>query len=140
MKHRINILFLTIVWFISAFFITDEPVKWMVALSGTVLFFLVLSVGVIHFPFNYFMKATHRLHSDHVLLTFDDGPNDQTTPSVLDALKAQNVTAVFFVIGNNAAKHPDIIQRIIDEGHVIGNHTFSHPPLFAMLPTTKVSE
>lgn len=140
MKHRINILFLAIVWFISAFFIADEQVKWMVALGGTAVFILVLSIGVIHFPFNYFMKATHRLSSDRVLLTFDDGPNDQTTPSILDALKEQNVAAVFFVIGNNVAKHPEILQRIIDEGHVIGNHTFSHPPLFAMLSTTKVSE
>ena len=140
MKHRINILFLTIVWFISAFFIADEQVKWIVTLGGTTVFFLVLSIGVIHFPFNYFIKATHRLNLDRVLLTFDDGPNDQTTPRILDALKAQNVSAVFFVIGKNAVEHPEIMQRIVDEGHVIGNHTFSHPPLFAMLPTTKVRD
>jgi len=140
MKHRINILFLTVVWFVSALFVLDEQVKWTIAITGSIVFFLVLSAGVFHFPFNYFMKATHRFSSDRVLLTFDDGPNDQLTPQILDTLKEHNIAAVFFVIGQNATAHPELIQRMVNEGHLIGNHTFSHPPLFAMLPQRKVSE
>ena len=61
-----------------------------------------------------------------VYLTFDDGPSDKITPQILDTLKKYNVKATFFVIGNLAEIHPDLIKRIHEEGHVIGNHSYSH--------------
>jgi len=63
---------------------------------------------------------------DSVYLTFDDGPIPEVTPWVLDELKNHNATATFFCIGENAKKHPEIFQRIIAEGHAVGNHTFNH--------------
>jgi len=62
-----------------------------------------------------------------VFLTFDDGPDKRFTPTILDHLKRFNAKATFFVVGRRARKHPDIVRRIIDEGHDIGNHTLSHP-------------
>ena len=62
-------------------------------------------------------------------LTFDDGPDPDWTPKILDILKEKNVKASFFIIGNNAQAHPDLVQRIVAEGHDVGNHTFSHPNL-----------
>ncbi|SDL00798.1 polysaccharide deacetylase family protein [Natronincola ferrireducens] len=59
-------------------------------------------------------------------LTFDDGPSPKVTPQILDILKEYNIKATFFVIGNLAEKHPDILLRIQEEGHLIGNHTYSH--------------
>lgn len=59
-------------------------------------------------------------------LTFDDGPSANITPKVLDTLKEENVKATFFVIGKNAQNNPDILKRIIAEGHGIGNHTYDH--------------
>jgi len=61
-----------------------------------------------------------------VALTFDDGPNENTTPQILDTLKALNVKAAFFVIGANAERYPDVIQRMDREGHVVANHSFDH--------------
>jgi len=61
-----------------------------------------------------------------VYLTFDDGPDPDNTPIVLDILKANNIKATFFVIGNNIEKHPDILKRIYVEGHAIGNHSYNH--------------
>ncbi len=66
---------------------------------------------------------------DCVALTFDDGPDPEWTPVILDILKARNVKATFFVIGTEAERHPEIISRIIAEGHELGNHTFTHPNL-----------
>ncbi|PHR13941.1 MAG: polysaccharide deacetylase family protein [Aequorivita sp.] len=63
---------------------------------------------------------------DSVFLTFDDGPIPQVTPWVLDELKNHNAKATFFCIGENIEKHPEIFQRIIAEGHAVGNHTFNH--------------
>jgi cellulose synthase/poly-beta-1,6-N-acetylglucosamine synthase-like glycosyltransferase/peptidoglycan/xylan/chitin deacetylase (PgdA/CDA1 family) len=64
-----------------------------------------------------------------VALTFDDGPDRQWTPAILDVLKAKEVRATFFIIGENGAAHPRLVQRIVAEGHDLGNHTFTHPNL-----------
>jgi hypothetical protein len=66
------------------------------------------------------------------VLTFDDGPDPVFTPQVLDVLKKYHVPAIFFVVGKNAAAHPDLLARMIREGHEIGNHSFSHPDLFTL--------
>jgi len=59
-------------------------------------------------------------------LTFDDGPIPEITTWVLDVLKQYNVKATFFCVGNNVEKHPAIFQRIVDEEHSVGNHTYNH--------------
>jgi peptidoglycan/xylan/chitin deacetylase (PgdA/CDA1 family) len=61
-----------------------------------------------------------------MFLTFDDGPIPKVTPWVLDTLKKHQAKATFFCIGDNIKKHPQLLQRIIDEGHSVGNHTFHH--------------
>lgn len=61
-----------------------------------------------------------------VYLTFDDGPTEGVTPWVLDTLRNYNAKATFFCLGKKVEMHPDIFQRIIDEGHAIGNHSYSH--------------
>lgn len=62
-----------------------------------------------------------------VALTFDDGPDPQFTPIILDILKNHGAQATFFVIGQKAKTHPQILQRMAAEGHEIGNHSYSHP-------------
>ncbi|MFB6463993.1 chitooligosaccharide deacetylase NodB [Bradyrhizobium tunisiense] len=65
----------------------------------------------------------------NVYLTFDDGPDPRWTASILDVLAEHEAPATFFVIGTCAAAHPKLIQRIIAEGHEVGNHTMTHPDL-----------
>jgi len=64
-----------------------------------------------------------------VALTFDDGPHPFYTEQLLDGLKKRGVQVTFFVTGEHASLHPDIIKRMYEEGHVIGNHTYSHMQL-----------
>jgi peptidoglycan-N-acetylglucosamine deacetylase len=64
-----------------------------------------------------------------IALTFDDGPDAEWTPEILDILKEKRVKATFFIIGSNAEANPGIVERILDEGHEVGNHTFTHPNL-----------
>lgn len=61
-----------------------------------------------------------------IALTFDDGPHPEHTPRLLDTLAAGGATGTFFVIGERAAKHPHLVRRIVDEGHELGNHSWSH--------------
>ena len=67
-----------------------------------------------------------------VALTFDDGPNEPYTARVLDILQREHVHATFFLIGRNVRRFPDTVARIVREGHVVGNHSDSHPVGFAL--------
>jgi peptidoglycan/xylan/chitin deacetylase (PgdA/CDA1 family) len=84
-------------------------------------------------------SATLPLGPKELVLTFDDGPWPTTTPRVLEALKNECVLATFFLIGRNAEAHPEIARRELAEGHSIGHHTYSHPPLNFLLPAAAES-
>ncbi len=62
-----------------------------------------------------------------VAMTFDDGPHPSLTPKLLDMLKERRIRATFYLIGRNAQRYPDIVKRMVDEGHEVGNHSWSHP-------------
>lgn len=64
-----------------------------------------------------------------IALTFDDGPDDECTPMLLDGLAKRGVKATFFVIAKEASAKPEIMKRMVKEGHLIGNHTYSHVDL-----------
>jgi len=70
-------------------------------------------------------------NTDHsyLCLTFDDGPNPEYTPQILEILEKNNAKATFFVVGEFVNYHPQIVRQIVEAGHEIGNHTFSHPDL-----------
>ncbi len=70
-----------------------------------------------------------------IALTFDDGPDPDWTPPILDVLEKAHVPATFFVIGENALEHPTILRRIVADGDEIGNHTYTHPNLALDSPT-----
>lgn len=70
---------------------------------------------------------------DKVLyLTFDCGYENGNTPAILDALKKHNVKAAFFIVGNYLGTSPDLVKRMLAEGHIVGNHSFHHPDMSAM--------
>ncbi len=75
---------------------------------------------------------------DLVALSFDDGPSAEWTPQILDILKEYGAKATFFVTGVNASANPALIKRIVDEGHLLGNHSFSHPDL-SQVSTNRVT-
>jgi peptidoglycan/xylan/chitin deacetylase (PgdA/CDA1 family) len=62
-----------------------------------------------------------------ILLTFDDGPHPESTPAVLRLLREYNARAIFFVVGARIERAPHLLKRILDEGHALGNHSYSHP-------------
>lgn len=75
-----------------------------------------------------FPRYTWRLPTNErvVYLTFDDGPHPQITPFVLDLLGQHGAKGTFFCIGKNVVAHPEVYQRILAQGHAVGNHTFEH--------------
>lgn len=73
-------------------------------------------------------------YGGRIALTFDDGPDPKVTPAILDTLRENNLKATFFVSGDRATQHPELIRRIVREGHTLGNHTHSHPNMALLSP------
>jgi peptidoglycan-N-acetylglucosamine deacetylase len=88
------------------------------------------------FPSYYSVEANGPAAGEgkQIVVTFDDGPDPEWTPKILDILKQQNVPATFFVIGLNAESFPGLVKRIYNEGHLLGNHTYSHPNIATVSP------
>ncbi len=80
-------------------------------------------------PMPYVVDMYGGTQHKEVAITFDDGPDPEWTPKILDVLKKYGVKATFFQIGVEVEKYPSVAKRVFDEGHEIGNHTFTHPDI-----------
>lgn len=137
MKHNLFILF----YLLCNVFIYAFQAGFWVYILGFVLFSAVVIWGSFDIQLGYFVNSlTHkRTKIKEVALTFDDGPTE-FTPKVLDLLKENNIKATFFCIGKQIEKYPETFQRIIAEGHTVGNHTFSHSKNTGFLSASKMME
>ena len=140
MKHRINLIIFVVLISLNAIFLHNSPFLNLGYYLIAVLFLLLLSIGVFNLRFQYFMRAITHLNTNDVLLTFDDGPDLKFTPLILDTLKEHGVKAVFFLIGKKAEEFPNVVRRIVAEGHLIGNHTYSHSSFFSLCNASLVGK
>jgi peptidoglycan/xylan/chitin deacetylase (PgdA/CDA1 family) len=100
------------------------------------------AIGSARISSNYHVKAFYSNPSERekkIALTFDDGPTEFTL-EVLALLKKYNAKATFFCIGKNIEKHPEIIKQIIEEGHLVGNHSYSHSKFFDFYNAKQIRE
>ena len=91
-------------------------------------YLVLFALGICTLKLNYFTRSFHRgsKSGNRVALTFDDGPDPSGTVKLLGVLSRHHVIAAFFVIGRKAEEHPDLLRKIDEHGHVIGNHFYSH--------------
>ncbi|MDX1271883.1 polysaccharide deacetylase family protein [Bizionia paragorgiae] len=120
--------FFTLICCVFILFIALELLSiWWLIISLLVGFILL---GMVSFTmsWNCFTQAfTHKKTTKKIIaLTFDDGPHPEYTPKVLALLKQYEAKATFFCIGKHVEKHPEIVQAIINQGHSIGNHSYTH--------------
>lgn len=108
-------------------------------LIGTFLILTVLGSFLIRWNFHFKSYCSNPdIDQSYVALTFDDGPHPEYTPQVLQLLKQFNAKATFFCIGKHMEQRSDLIKQIIDAGHTIGNHTYSHSRAFGFFGPGKV--
>jgi len=112
-------------------------IPWWYLLLLVPVYSIILGWGVFDIGSQFFMRTFWKGKPGEVSFTFDDGPDSEVTPKVLDVLREANVKAAFFIIGRNAEKHPELVQKIVDEGHVIGNHTYNHDYVFSKASAEK---
>jgi peptidoglycan/xylan/chitin deacetylase (PgdA/CDA1 family) len=105
-----------------------SPIRWFVLGLLLTIYLVIFILGVSVLKLNFFVKATCRGDSTAkcVALTFDDGPDPVTTPGLLEVLRRHEIKAAFFPIGTKTRDYPEIIKRIDQEGHILGNHSFRH--------------
>ena len=138
MKFKVIFAVFLVFLALGCLLIQDESALQLFIWFTSSVFVSIISVGVIVLRFNFFVNATCHTNEASILITFDDGPHPVNTLRILEILKENDVKAVFFVVGEKAMKYPEIIEQIIDEGHLIGNHTYTHPPLFALFSGKRV--
>jgi cellulose synthase/poly-beta-1,6-N-acetylglucosamine synthase-like glycosyltransferase/peptidoglycan/xylan/chitin deacetylase (PgdA/CDA1 family) len=80
-------------------------------------------------PTSYIIRRVGASNPKKLALTFDDGPDPEWTPAILQILKDKHVPAAFFMVGSNMEAHPGLVQQVLADGHEVGNHTFTHPNL-----------
>jgi peptidoglycan/xylan/chitin deacetylase (PgdA/CDA1 family) len=114
---------------------------WWFIIMG-IIWFSIVAINSARIKSNYHIRAycnNPSLTEKKIALTFDDGPSE-TTLKILDLLKKYDAKATFFCIGKNIEKYPEIIERILSEGHSVGNHSYSHSHFFDFYNAKKVLE
>ena len=117
-----------------------QPPALYTAASCALGYGAIITIGVLFLKLRMFVDAL--VHGPEgakgVALTFDDGPDPETTKEVLDVLDRRGVKATFFVIGAKAEKHPEVVREIIERGHEVGVHSFAHDRLFSLRGSKRV--
>ncbi len=108
--------------------LAEAPARWWAVGLVAAAYVASVALGVAWMRLGLFASALcHGERSARlVALTFDDGPDPQATPPLLDMLRDRGVPAAFLCVGEKAAEHPGIVRRMAAEGHAVGNHTFHH--------------
>ena len=143
-KHQI------IKWFFVAFVLLyllvflnsfQSTFFWLGLAASFLLYGFVVFCGAYCIQLNYFVTAHNKAieKSPQLSITFDDGPHENT-PQILELLKKYQVKATFFIIGKNVLGREKIVQQIIDDGHLIGNHSYAHNTMYSMKSASAMRE
>ncbi|HEY8751051.1 MAG TPA: polysaccharide deacetylase family protein [Tepidisphaeraceae bacterium] len=128
MKRFVVISLAALATFLAIGYFLSGPTRWIAFTAFWLVYLTTIGLGVWFIRLGMFCPVIWRSPAGNksVALTFDDGPDPTTTPLLLDYLREQRIRATFFCIGKNVDAYPDIARRIVEEGHLIGNHTYHH--------------
>lgn len=142
LKHTYVTWFFVLLLCTLAYFSITNPVSvWLFALVISI-YLLITFYGIYYIQAQYFMPifCSAPTNEKVIAITFDDGPVIGKTDRVLDILKQNHVTATFFCIGKNIKTNPELLKRIDAEGHIVGNHSYTHHFLFDTYSVRKMYE
>ncbi len=147
--RQVTVIFfaLILVCLLVNFFLWSKPhslagISLPLAALILFIFYSVITLVLAFFPASgFYLPVLTRGNTleKTIALTFDDGPVPGNTELVLDVLKRHGVSGTFFCKGRNVAAHPSLAKRIAGEGHLLGNHTFSHSPFIDLFPTRRIA-
>ncbi len=122
-----NLIFITVAS-LQGLFIDRWVCQLTIPITAGV-YIAIISIAVTNMRFQFFCKSLCHGPKDQrtVALTFDDGPDPETTPALIELLDKHNIKATFFVVGERAEKNPAMIAKLVQSGHQVANHSYSHP-------------
>ena len=140
LNHRNSILFFGGILFILFGLNHYFPVHWVFSLVVVIIFSLVQFYGAAFVQSGFHIKTINKLNTTEkiVALTFDDGPEPENTEKLLSVLAKYQAKATFFCIGKKVKNQAEILNKIIAEGHEIGNHSYSHSNLIDLKNTQQL--
>jgi len=139
-RKRTNTVALLLLLFAVAVYFLEYGPLWPIFII-LFIWFAVTLFGSFFIRWNYHLTSKHSNKDttyQWVSITFDDGPNTEFTPRILELLAKFGAKATFFCVGKNIEQHPEILKQLISQGHSVGNHTYSHSNNFGFLPLDKV--
>lgn len=113
---------------------------WVTVVIAAYLVLLGITAFIIQS--NFYIKAINRIDTDkkNIVLSFDDGPSIQNTSKILDILKVYNAHAIFFCIGSKIKGNEVLLKRMLEEGHTVANHSFSHSTWFDFFSVKRIKK
>lgn len=138
LKHKTLVVITFIALLLLFVFYRDSNHLFLMSGIVIILFLGLTIYGVFQIRFNYFVDSINKGKGSSVYLSFDDGPDPEITPKILEILESENIKAAFFVIGNKVELYPGIVKELHEKGHLIANHTYSHSNKIAMLSKEKL--
>ena len=105
-----------------------------------IIYISVVTIGTLNINFNYFFYSycNSNTSKKEIAITFDDGPHPDITPKLIDLLNQQKIPATFFCTGKNIKIYPEVVTKIMENNHIIGNHSCSHSVLFDLFLPSKI--
>lgn len=139
--NTITAVFLVLaIGLIGVHFYYDFPFYMFIILF--VVYLVMLVYGSYNVRSNFYVKTVSsvRTHQKQIAISFDDGPAPAYTPEILRILREHDVKAAFFCIGKKVEEHQSILKQVHEEGHIIGNHSYSHDMWFDLFPSRKMTD
>lgn len=139
MRRRVNITVISLVLIIILGWFLDYGSLYLL-IPVMVVYSAILIVAASNIGLNYFIKSFCSGTTDkkEIAISFDDGPHPENTNKLLEIFKEYKIPATFFVVGENVAKYPSLINQIFEEGHIIGNHTYYHSKFFDLFSSYRM--
>ncbi len=126
MKHLLSISFFTLGIVLLCYFFNDSQYFTIYLALLAFAFLGITALGSSFIQLNYFVRSINQSKNKGIAITFDDGPDNNLTPQLLDLLHKEEIKATFFIIGSKIKGNESLLKKIHQNGHIIGNHSFSH--------------
>jgi peptidoglycan/xylan/chitin deacetylase (PgdA/CDA1 family) len=142
LKFRItNIIFAGISVSLLALFLLGYEYSWILLVAALIVYLLIVFGGVVNVKWQFFMPIICRLPNpdNSIFLSFDDGPHENTA-EILNLLRKHKAKGNFFCTGRHLDENPQLAQQLVEEGHFMGNHSYSHTAFFPTKPTNSIVE
>ncbi len=123
------------------YFFFNHDIRLIHIIIPLLIFLIILFFGSAFIRLNFYLNSickSYEKNTNDVFISFDDSPNNDTTPLILDILEKHGVKATFFIIGNKAEKNLALVKEIANKGHILGNHSYSHSNFFPLKSKSKV--